>query len=274
MKDLCHILMLLLCVAISSDTAHAYKISAKQIYAPPPRPAQPVHLVPQKMARLDITSRVTGAHTIYICDMGFKDINLENGVVTVCCPPDWSIFTYNPATHLIFRQPFDTYEGFLLKDIATWTGHQINDKRVSFDNKTEYLGQSAKHYQTGPEVMKEARRRIAAHEARDGEPGFVESTNISLPYKTDNSLHAERLLKRMYGLPEAQGLPVYVKYKRVSGDDCEFYKTRSIALCRLDPAAYKIPADYKASATIQNVINSQNASSAADLMEGFSDLGI
>lgn len=231
-----------------------------------------MHLVPDKMAKLEITSRVTGAHTIYICDKGFKDVNLENGVITICSPPDWSIVTYNPATHLIFKQTFDKYEGFLLKDIATWTGRQINDKKVSFDSKTEYLGQSARHYQSGPEVMKEARRRVAAREARDGEPAFIESTNISLPYRTDNNLHAERLLRRMYGLPETQGLPVYVKYKRVSGDDCEFFKTRSIVLCPMDPAAYKIPTDFKASATIHGVINGQNASDAADLMQGFSNL--
>lgn len=239
--------------------------------APPPSSApastlQPQHAPPLKVKRYAVLSQynvVTGNHLVVIGPDGYRDTYLKSGVVTICRPPDFKVYTYNPNTHVYFAQSADQYQGYLHRSVSIATGRTVQGKKVVRVGEDVLLKQKTIKYASPPGYAASIAAAYKVGKAKGGDPAelYYQTSLVLCPNKTINKVACQ-----LSGCDDPGGFPLEVKYKMADGDLRSFLATTKIEFKAFSDEEFTLPTGLTANKELSTVFATRQAQAVDEFL--------
>jgi len=181
----------------------------------------------------------TDKTTIQLSRLGLKVTNLKGGTVIVCTPPKWEVIAYSIRAKRICRSDLRHFTGEYRLFYTLFQKPGFSD--VLLDKKptsSTVLGLPVDCYHSTAAFEKKQLATYHAGDLRGNDPGSVDYCTCR---KLPSTPQMEFVLRRMYGLPNAPGVPISLNYHRVDTQACSELETLRVTPKRYTSQDFKIP---------------------------------
>lgn len=204
--------------------------------------------------RLTQSSGIYGERLLFtFCPKGFKLTNLETGITTSACAPDWTVHIINPETKRYYDVPLARYEGYMLRMSVIFWGFSF--PRVPFveGQPKDLLGMHCRLFRM-KKLDKFERAKIgisAVHSAI-----LLTTSTKDLPYSPETL----QFVRRHFNFPNLGDLPVSMRIQHKANRLVYMLSTSKIEKVPVDLSGFKVPKGMKKALNDKDVLrgNAEN----------------
>lgn len=199
------------------------------------------------------------------CPKGFKLANLETGITTSACAPDWTVHIVNPETKKYFDVPLNRYEGFMLRASVIFWGFSF--PQVPFDEVTggsesvldrrQILGSKCRVFQM-KKLDKFERAKLGISSVHRATLKTLDTS--ALPYSPETL----QFVRRHFNFPKLGDLPVYMRIQHKAKKMLFMLDTSKIEKVQVELETFKVPQGMTRALNDKDVLRGKAENSGVD----------
>lgn len=185
---------------------------------------------------------VTGQYKVYVAPRGLRVENLNNGIIAIAGPPDWTVVAFSCASKKYALCKPSEFQGSFCLTITASTGQIISAMPLKFINHGTTCGVKSAIFQTTKSFEESQQRQFLRREIH---PSSISSATLTVADSLDLPVQEGVLLARLFGIPMVKGVPLELKYSKMHGGKRIFLSTSSIKSKVVPASLFLLPSGYK-----------------------------
>lgn len=208
----------------------------------------------------------TDKSIVQLSRFGLKVTNLKGGTVFICTPPKWEVVAYSTSAKRICRTDWKHFNGEYRVFFRIFQKPGFADIPLEKGTTSKTVRGLAVECSHSTEAFKTKEILGFVHrEVKGNYPCFVEyCTSRKLP----SSPQIEFVLRRLYDMPQAPGVPIGLTYRRVDQVVESELETLKVSAKRFTAEDFKIPSGLQ---PVGNIAALRADQGSVDTAAGFID---
>lgn len=199
------------------------------------------------------------------CPKGFKLANLETGITTSACAPDWTVHIVNPETKKYFDVPLNRYEGFMLRASVIFWGfsfpqvpfNEVTGAGESALDRRQILGLKCRVFQM-KKLDKFERAKLGISAVHRATLKTLDTN--ALPYSPETL----QFVRRHFNFPKLGDLPVSMRIQHKAKKMLFMLDTSKIEKVQVDLQSFKVPPGMTRALNDKEVLRGKAENSGVD----------
>jgi len=176
---------------------------------------------------------------IQLSHLGLKVTNVKGGTVIICTPPKWDVVAFSTSAKRICRKDLKHFCGEYRVFYTLFQKPGFSDIPLAKETKPGNIrGLPVECYHSTPAFGSKQLANFLSGEVRGNYPQVVEYCTSR---KLESTPQMDFVLRRLYGMPDAPGVPISLTFRRVDQANESELETLKVSPKRYSADDFKIP---------------------------------